>query len=52
MVAQDCNLISIMVAVIYIPTNNVELFPFPTFSPEFIVVYIIDDTQTRRITAI
>jgi hypothetical protein len=35
-------LLSILVAVIYIPTNSVEVLLFPTTSPAFVVVCVID----------
>jgi hypothetical protein len=37
-------LLSIAVALIYIPINSVEVFLFPISSPAFIVVCAIDDS--------
>jgi hypothetical protein len=39
-------LLSITIALIYIPTNSVEVFLFPISSPAFIVFCIIDDNHS------
>jgi hypothetical protein len=38
-------MLSIVVVLIYIPTNNVEVFLSPTSSPAFVIVYVIDDSH-------
>ena len=41
-------LFSIMAAPIYLPTNNVEGFPFSTLSPAFVICKLFNDGHSDQ----